>query len=209
MKLNKSPLSIRILYWLTNIAFWVLITVSSVVLFANLVFLTNIISEEFGLTIHMPVPIEVLEEGSLSFQNSALTVQIEEAYGKLYIKNAPMSLTKAVAGALLIAVLFGLFITWKFKLFITNLRNGLLFEIQNINNLKHIAYGLIGLWLFTRIYMVVLYQMIVRIIDFESIVIKSNINEYDGAVVAALILWSLAHVFVKGLEMKNEQELTI
>lgn len=209
METIKSPLSIRILFWLTNIAYWLMILISGVVLIFNIVFLTDFFSEDIQLRIQMPVPIEVVEDGKIYTSDSDLTVRIEEANGKLYFVDTPIRITKAVARVLFFIMLLALFITWKFKKFITNLKNGEFFEVDNINNLKHIAYGIVGLWLFTRIYMEVIYRMLVKFMEFESIIIGSDVNDNDDVLLLALGLWVLAHVFAKGVEMKKEQELTI
>lgn len=186
-----------------------MILVSGAVLIFNIIFLTDFFSEDIQLRIQMPVPIEVVEDGNISIIDSDLTVRIEEAYGKLYFVDTPIKITKAVARVLFFIMLIALFITWKFKNFITNLKNGELFEIDNINNLKHIAYGIVGLWLLTRIYMEVIYRMLVKYMEFESIIIGSEVYDNDGVLILALALWALAHVFAKGVEMKKEQELTI
>ncbi len=209
METKKSPLSIRILYWLTNITFWLMILITAVVLIVNVILLTDVFSEDTQLRIQMPVPVEVVEDGNFSIPGSSLTVRIEEAYGKLYFVDTPIFITKTVARILLVVIGLGLFITWKFKLFITNLKNGLLFEIQNINNLKHMAYAIVGLWLVTRIYMGILYRIVVSRLDFDSIIIGDQVNDFDDMLIVALILWVLSHVFIKGVEMKKEQELTI
>ena len=209
MTTRKSPLSIRILYWMTNIAFWIITLVGFAVLLLNFVLLTDVFTEDIQLRVKMPVSVEVVEDGSLTLRDSELTVRIEEAHGKLHFVDTPIFITRIVAKILLVVLGFAVFITWKLKEFITNLKNGLLFEIQNINNLKHIAYAIVGLWLVTRIYMGVLFQTVVSHMKFNTIRIGSEVSDFDDILIVALILWALAHVFLKGLEMKSEQELTI
>ena len=209
MRTKKSPLSIRILYWLTNIAFGLIFLITTVVFFLNLFLMTGLFTEEIQLRVQMPVAIEVVEKGSLDLQGDDLTVRIEEAYGKLHFVDTPFYIYKIVARILFLVMLMALFMTWKFRLFMKNLKNGLLFEIQNINNLKHIAYGIVGLWLLTRIYMQLLYSAVVKNIEFATINIGNDVSDFDDVLVVALFLWVLAHVFIKGLEMKEEQELTV
>ncbi len=209
MKTQKAPLSIKILHWLTSFVFWVMTFFTIVIVLVNLVLLTNIFTEPIQLRIEMPVPIEVIEGGVLHLESADLPVRIEEAYGKLYFVDTPIYITRIVAKLMLLAILIGWFITWKFRKFTRNLRHGLLFEIDNINNLKHAAYGLAGLFVFSRVYMGILKSMLEKQLDFESIIIGGEAYNTDSIILFALLLWVLAHVFVKGIEMKEEQELTI
>jgi len=205
----KTPLSIQIIYWLANIAFWLMVLIATVLFILNLIFLTDVFTDTIQLRIQMPVPIEVVEEGKLFLSDAVQTVRIEEAYGKLYLVDTPFYITKMVTRVLFIVVLLGLFMTWRFKQFITNIKKGLLFESENIKNLKQIAYGLLALWLSTKIYMEVIYRALIKYLDFDSIIIGEYVNNYNGLLIFSIALWALAHVFVKGLEMKEEQNLTI
>lgn len=205
----KTPLSIRIVYWLTSFVFWLLIVLTTAVFVVNLIFLSDVFTQKIQLRAQMPVPIEVVEDGSLQLSNQDLTVRIEEAYGKLYFVDTPVFITKIVARILFVILLLTLFMTWRAKQFISNIKNGLVFERENILNLKQISYGLLGLWLATRVYVVMMYQFIVKHIEFDTIKIGTQIADYNELLISALLLWALAHVFIKGNEMKKEQELTI
>ena len=205
----KAPLSIRILYWLTNVVFWLMIIISIVVFVVNLVLLTDFFTEDMQLRVQMPVPIEVVEDGSVSLPNGDLTVRLEEAYGKLHLVDTPIFITRIVVRIIFVMVILGLYMNWRFKQFITNVKNGVVFERVNINNLKQIAYGLLALWITTLVYMEVVYQMFVKYIQFDSIIIGYERYEMNNTLIAALALWALAHILMKGVEMKKEQELTI
>ena len=105
----KAPLSIRILYWLTNIVFWLMILVATAIFVFNLVLLTDIFGEDVQLRVKMPVPIEVVEDGSVSLPNGELTVRIEEAYGNLYLVDTPIFVTRIVARILFVMIMLGLY----------------------------------------------------------------------------------------------------
>jgi hypothetical protein len=157
----------------------------------------------------MPVPIAVVEDGSVSLRNGDMTVRIEEAYGKLHLVDTPIFITRIVGRILFVMIVLVLYMTWRFKQFITNVKNGVVFETDNINNLKQIAYGLLALWITIKVYMEVVYQMFVKYLEFDSIIIGQNRYEMNNTLLAALALWALAHILMKGVEMKKEQELTI
>jgi len=205
----KAPLSIRVIYWLSQITYWLVLVLTGAILVANLVFLTNIFDQEIQLRIQMPVPIEVVEEGTLSFQGLDQKVKIEEATGKLYLIDTPIFITKTAARILLFVILIAFYMTYCFREFITNIKNGLLFENSNIKYLKRIAYGLLALWLSTIIYSQIVYHYLVRHLEFDTIIVSQQLNKHDYFIQAALLLWALAHIFAKGNEMQQDQELTI
>ena len=90
-----------------------------------------------------------------------------------------------------------------------NIRHGIYFDIANINNLKHAAYGLTGLFVVSRAYMAALKNYLEQNLDFNTITVGGELYDTDAIILFALLLWVLAHVFVKGIEMKKEQDLTI
>ena len=205
----KSPLSIRILYWLTNIIFWLMILIATVVFVANLIFLTDLNEINFQLRIQMPVPIEVVESGTMYLDDGEHAVRIEDAYGKLHLVDTPFFITKIIARILFVVLMLGLFMTWRFKQLVTNLKTGLFFVKENVLGIKQIAYGLLALWITTRIYMEVLNHAIVKHLDFESIIIGNQPADFDFMIQLALGLWVMAHVFGKGIELRDYKDLTI
>lgn len=204
----KTPLSIRILYWLTNIVFWLMILIATAVFVINLIFLTDI-NETFQLRIQMPVSIAIVEDGSMFLPSGEETVRIEEAYGKLHLVDTPFFISKIVTRVLFVVVMLGLFMVWRFKQLITNLKNGLFFVKENVLGIKQIAYGLLALWITTRVYLELVYHMLVKHIEFESVIIGNQRVDYDFMVQLALVIWVMAHVFGKGIELRDYKNLTI
>lgn len=209
MEKQKTPLSIKILFWLSNISFWMMSFITGIVLVANAIILFGDYTQEFQMRINMPVPIEVVETGVLHLDDGDLNVKIENAYGRLHFVDAPMFVTIKVIQILFFVMLIGWFITWKFRNFMKNIRNGLYFEIENINNLKHVSYGLVILFIMTRVYMWIMKNVLEKSLEFSSIKVGGDAYDTDAIIYVALLLWVLAHVFVKGIELKQEQELTI
>lgn len=204
----KTPLSIRILYWLSNIVFWLMILIATAVFVINLIFLTDV-DVNFQLRIQMPFPIEVVEDGRMHLAGGVQTVRIEEAYGKLYLVDTPFFITKIVARILFVVLMLGLFMIWRFKQLITNLKNGLFFVVENVLFIKQVAYGLLALWVTTRVYMEIVNRLLVKLVEFDSVIIGTQRADYDFMLQLALVLWVMAHVFGKGIKMKNYQDLTI
>lgn len=209
MNSPKTPFSIKLIYWLTNFSFWILTALVGIILVSNVIELTIGLNHEFAMIISMPIPIEVNEVGSFRLQNQDYNVQIIDAYGKLKFIDSPASVTIWTIRVLLLVAIIGWFILWRFKQFTYNIRYGKIFEIDNIQKLKHAAYGLVGLYLISRVYMGIMANKISKGLEVSSVTLGSKLYDTDAIFYIALILWALAHVFMKGIEMKEEQELTI
>jgi hypothetical protein len=209
MKSLKTPLSIKLIYWLTNFSFWVLTGLVGIIAMVNIIELTIGYNHSLQMIIQMPIPIEVNEIGIMHLKNQDHNVQIVDAYGKLKFTDSPDFVTIWVIRVMLLVSLIGWFILWRFKQFTFNIRSGKIFELDNINKLKEAAYGLVGLYVITRIYMSILANEINQHLDLNSVTLGSKLLDTDAIIYIAIILWALAHIFMSGIEMREEQELTI
>jgi hypothetical protein len=209
MEAKKSPLSIRIIYWLTNIAA-VLYIFSSAVLFVLIILLLfGRYGDNLQLHTDLPVKVDFLNKGVLQFKGEAIHVQLVEAQGKIHFIDTPKSIVKAIMPAISLFVpIFG-YLLWVFRGFIKNVKNSIIFDLKNISYLKKLAYGLMGLWLLMVIYARVFYYTIANNIRLENAEITSERPEYTGLLLVGLFIWMLAHIFKVGLDLQQEKELTI
>jgi len=207
--MKKSPISVRIIYVLSVIVFYLLIVATSVTFVANLLLEIEGVGDDFQLRIQLPVTFNVNETGTTQIYDKPNPVRIEEATGKLYIIDTPVQFTKLMLRFLFPVVALGLFMAWKFKLFITSIKKGVVFEFNNINNLKHISYALLILFVLTKVYEQVLYQTTVKYLNFNSIHIDNGVADRSDMLIVAMLLWVLAHVFMKGQELQEEHDQTI
>jgi hypothetical protein len=53
------------------------------------------------------------------------------------------------------------------------------------------------------------YYFVAREIRFEHLEISSNMNSYGFLLIAALFLWVLSHVFLTGVKLQDDQNLTV
>ena len=186
-----------------------LIIVTSATFIANLLLQFNVIGDDFQLRIELPVTFNVKETGASQIYSESNPVRIEKASGKLYIIDTPVRFTKLMLRFLFPATALALFMAWKFKLFITNIKKGKVFEFNNINNLKHISYALLILFVLTKVYEQVVYHTAVKFMVFNSIEIEGGVEDKSDMLIAAMLLWVLAHVFIKGQELQEEHDQTI
>ena len=207
--MKKAPISVRIIEVLTTISFWIMVGLTVVVFFANVLFMTGVINEEFQLRVMLPVTFTLESMGTMPMMNEVHDVKIEEASGKLYIVDTPMAFTKIVSKVLFVVVAIGLFMVWKFKRFINNIRSGRIFDKGNIDNLKHISLTLVLLFFVSKIYMAVFYQTTVRLIEVPNVTFSSEFINTDPLISVALLLWVLAYAFQKGYELQEENDLMV
>lgn len=208
MEANKNPLSIKVIYWVTNIIFWLFTVVSVLAVAVAIALMFNL----FGNTqLHtgIPVAVDILEQGKLEINNTITNVKFVEMYGKLHFIDTPASLGRIYS--IFIFIILGLFffILLTFRRFINNVYKGIYFEINNIALLKRISYTLIGVWTFTVFYAYFQYYYIVKHLEFSSVKISGDIQTYPVILLFALFIWVLSHIFMKGCKLQEENNFTI
>ena len=204
----KVALSIRIIYWLTIIFQYLLglIIVGSIA-FNVLIFMDK--ANDLQLHTQFPVKVDFMEVGNLNIDNKDVKIQLVEATSKIHFIDTPKVIANKVAFSMLLVSLAFFYLLRIFKKFITNVKDGLTFNIENIQVLKKLAYGLVVFWLFTVIYMNIFYYYIGTRVEFQNIRISSDTDNYPSILIVALMIWVLAHIFIKGLELQEEKDLTI
>ena len=206
---NKKPLSIRIIYWITQVVFWLFMLVLVLTIGLNIAFLTEMLGDKMQLHTVLPVEVSYTEKGSLEVFGQPQEVEFVEAIGKIHFINTNPDLAKWFGLAMLVIVIIGLYILVMFRRFIGNVYRGYIFEEFNIRMLKKMAYGLVAMWVFTIIYSPVYYYLVIRNVEFEHLEISSNFNTNGVILIIALLLWVLSHIFLTGVKLQKEQDLTV
>ncbi len=206
---EKATLSIRIIYWFTNIILGLLMLVFIASIVFNLLLFTDVIGDDVQLHTRLPVKVDFLETGNLHLMNQDIKVELVDATTQIHFFNTPSFITRKVGVMLMVVVLFTIFLTWTFQRFMKNVKNGEIFTVSNISLLKRLAYGIAGLWLFTIIYMQLSYHFMAKYLEFENVRITSEVQYYSGVLFIAIFLWMLAHIFITGAKLKQENDLTI
>ncbi len=209
MKIVKPPFSIRLIYWLTNFAFGIMALVFIAAIAFNIVLYTGLFGDDMQLHTELPVKVDFLEKGNLHLNDQDIKVELVEATTKIHFFNTPDFITRKVAIILLFVIGIGGYLIWTFRTFIKNVKDGLIFDIKNISLLKRLSYALVGVWLLMTIYMQLFYHYIAKHLEFENVVISSNVRDYSDILVLALFIWVLAHIFTTGLRLQHEKDLTI
>ncbi len=209
MALIKPPLSIRIIYWFSNIVVGLLTLVFLATIIFNILLYTDFFGNDMQLHTDLPVKVDFLETGNLYLNGQDIKVELVEASTRIHFFNTPNFIAKKVGFALLFVILFAISLTWLFRIFIKNVKEGKTFTVKNITLLQKLAYTLVGFWLFTVIYMRLAYYYIAKNLEFQHVLITDDIPNYSGILFVALFIWVLAHIFIKGMRLPEEQDLTI
>ncbi len=206
---EKAPLSIRIIYWFTNIIFGLLILIFIASIVFNILLYTSFFGDDMQLHTRLPVKVDFIEIGNLRVQDQDIKVELVDATTQIHFINTPAFITKKVGIIIMVVILFTGFLTWTFQRFIKNVKNGEIFTVNNISLLKRLAYGIAGFWLFTVVYMQISYHVMAKYLEFENVRITNEVQSYSGILFVALFIWVLAHIFITGVKLKQENDLTI
>ncbi len=210
METIKNPLSIKVIYWITNITFWIYLAITVLAFFlVGALLLFDL--EDLQLHVGMPVDVNIIEKGTLdlSILSSLTSVELVEMTGKLHFINTPPEVGRVYALFIFSIVLLFLYMFLIFKRFIGNVYSGVYFDMKNISLLKRISYALVFIWIFTIFYGYFQYFFLVINMNFETIEFTSNVQTYPSILLVALFIWVLSHIFMKGCELQDENKLTV
>jgi len=210
METIKKPLSIKVIYWITNITFWIYVAVTVLALFlvgALLIFELD----ELQLHVGLPVMVNVIEKGTLdlNMMSSLVNVELVEMTGKVHFINTPPEVGRIYALFIFSIVILFLYIFLTFKRFISNVYNGIYFDMKNISLLKRISYALVIIWIFTAFYAYFQYFFLVINMNFDTVEFTGDVQTYPIILLVALFIWVLSHIFMKGCELQDENKLTV
>ncbi|PLX02641.1 MAG: hypothetical protein C0595_10255 [Marinilabiliales bacterium] len=210
MEKVTQPLSIRIIYWFTTVIFWLFSLVGLLAIIFAIGMITGLL-DNLQLHVGIPVAIDIVEKGTLDLNlySKYISVEFVDMIGKAHFVDTPLIIGQIYGVFMIIMVLFVFFIIWEFRLFISNIYQGKYFDYFNINHLKRISYTLVAIWVFVAIYGYFQYFFIVLNLNFETLEFTMNVQTYPSILMFALFIWVLSHIFMKGLELENENKLTI
>ena len=209
MKQSKTPLSINIIYWLTNLVFGLIILIGLAVLVFNVLVYTHFFGDDLQLHVQLPVKVNFLEKGTLYLNNTCVKVELVEASSKIHFFNTPLFIARKFGTAFLMAFGFIFYLFFTFWKFIGNVKKNRIFESSNIELLRNIAYGLFAFWGFCIVYSRVVYHFIASSLTIPNVEVLEDYRNFAGILMLALFTWVLSHIFLVGVKMKEEQDLTV
>ena len=211
MEKTKSPLSIRLIFILNEIIFWLFSMVTVIALVLVLLILVNFFEGErqLDLQVRLPVAFSTNLDGMLIQENSSTAVQLLEAYGDIKFPETPSIIAKLFMIPLVFVIGIMYFMLFIFRKFIWSVNRGVIFESKNIKRLRMLALSLLAFWFLWHIYDFVVKITIARNLHFGTIEFTNNTQSHVILLIFALVLWVLSHIFLKGLKLEEESTLTI
>jgi len=209
METKRTTVSIQVIYWLTTLALGLLTIIFVAAIVFNVLLSTDFFGDNMQLHINLPGKVDFLEMGNLHINNQDVKVELVESSARIHFFNTPDLISQKVGFVILLITLGATYLTWIFWKFIYNVRRGDIFNIKNISLLKKLAYGIAGFWLFTIIYMRITYYYISMRLEFDNVVITDDFSNYPVVLLIALFIWVLAHIFMTGVKLQEDKDLTI
>jgi len=144
METKKAPLSIRIIYWITNVFFWVVMFLSFILIVSNILLFTGVIKGNALSGRDVQVKVDVSNTKQLHLNNLDLKLKLVNTANFLDFINPHDFFAKKAAPLLLIYFLISTYLIWIFRKFIKNIKKGETFTVKNIVLLKRMSYALAG-----------------------------------------------------------------
>ena len=208
MQTQHVPTSIKIIYYITHIVFWLFVMAAILALGFSTAFSFGLF-EKPQLHVGIPFAMNVLETGSLKLYDVQMPVEMKDLYGKVHFIDTPLLIGRVYSIFLLVILIFAGYIMWIIRKFITNVYHGIYFHTANIRLLKNIAYSFAGIWVFIVAYAIFQYFFLVKHFKFETVEFTNNIDTSPQILLAALFIWVLSHIFMQGCKLQEENNYTI
>lgn len=209
METQNRHFSISIIYWVTQVVFWLFVAAAILGTGIALGILFNLIGDDLNLRVGLPAAFDITQQGTLHVFNQDYAVTFGEAYGKIGFSEIPAVLGKTYAVFMIVVMGIFFFILNFFRKFTGNVYRGVIFETHNIMLLKKISYGLVIFWVVVLVYSVFQNFFIAHNLLFEGIELSGNMQFHLEIVFVAIFLWMLSHIFLYGTRLREDNELTI
>ena len=217
---TDSPMSIKLMYQISKLACFLTIIFASII---SLTLLTGAFSIDLPVTSYLNSETSTVEavlrnqrmtnEDTYSNNKKDQALNLKE---KIYYKHAilkqlpPVKKTIIVISSLYILYALTLCVFY-FKKFMKKINDGHYFNRDTIKNIRHISYLLFSVWLIK-----LLSSTLLNFISFD-LIHMNPMSEFHIAnnfpsmaiLLSAMIFWILSHVFLHGVRLEEEYELTI
>lgn len=204
--MQKTPLSIRIIDMVTRTIYVLTIILCLGTIFFSFSFSTGIFADKLNMTIRLPVKSDEVQKGSVQFYGHEMEIDYKHAVGEVDSKDAPKAVARTFSVLILTTSAFAVFIMHLFCRFVSNVKNGVVFEIENIKLLRKLGFTLLGLYFFLLIGV----QFWIHSFNTEEINPRLSIDGSQLSVLlSALFIIMISQIFLRGLEIQKENKLTI
>jgi len=203
MNSKKAPKSIKLISRLTN--FFLIMSVISCIIYiiysGSIVFGDNDYMIDFNTSNY-----NYQESTNIVINGVDYRIPLIQYKKAIDIQYLPLLFQILIGIYLTIGGILIFFMFYQFKLFISNVLKEKYFDFENVVFLKRISYVFVGIWFLKLIPISIKYYLIYTI---EPIKMDPKEGFNLSFIFLALIIWMLAFIFQKGVELKDENKLTI
>lgn len=206
--MQKTPLSIRIIYILSRIIYFITVLICLLGIVVSTFLFTGRGLDKLDMSISLPIKSSSEQIGKTTFYGQEMGVIFGDAKGKVNFSDVPKSLARtfAILTLLMLSIIF--FLVTLFCRFIKNVYTGIIFEIDNFIILRKLGIVLLGLYF----YVLITTQLFKRGFSLGQVNSDLSLTLCGGTIpllIGALFLLMLSQIFMRGLELKEENKLTI
>lgn len=207
--MQKTPLSIRVIYIVSRCILICAIFFCLISVYISISLFTGKGRGNTSTTVSLPIISKNSESGTAYFLGEELDVKFVDARAELEVSEAPKAILWITGIYIILGAFVVLYFAYIFYLFIRNVRDRKIFDTGNFRLLRKLGIGLLVFCVFSMI----VKRIWEHAFNSDEMLRKVSITTPDGIflplMIGAVFILTLAHIFQKGLELKNENELTI
>jgi hypothetical protein len=209
MTKKESPLSIKIIYWLTEVIYFMsaILALGAIGLFIWSLF--GPIPESLNLHLQSPYTFELETPGTYHLEGITQELNFTEINGRIGFQDTPTKIVHWMTTAIFIGAMILFMVVRSFRAFVRVLRSGSYFDPRNVGRLKHMALWILVFWVFNKVYFIALGEFLRDSLYLDGMEIIGVYDTGSVEIFVALFLWVLSHIFQQGMEIQNENELTV
>ncbi|MDH3321957.1 MAG: DUF2975 domain-containing protein [Flavobacteriaceae bacterium] len=152
---------------------------------------------------------KIMFNEQLSFRGESYDFNMTNGEGRLHVDNLDQIFVYLrILAAFIHASIFLMIIYFLRKIFI-NLTDNKYFISKNGVYIKYVGFSIILLELIPDFIYYFTDRLIIRSIEFDSIIIKNNFHFNYHNILLGLLVFVISIVFLRGIELKEDHDLTI
>jgi DUF2975 family protein len=202
----KTPLSIKLIYWIVNFAFWIVIIGIVAIIVEHIFFFFNPDSYHFS-KFELPLNLDLLSISEVNMNGKITSVKISKIYGifNIWDLNTQAAIVFYIS-VFLNGTLF-IYALQVIKKILINVKSNSVFTFVNVGYLKNASFIFFFIWIVRDIilhsYMQVKYGYFN---PFNNFFMDYLLSTY---LLIATILLAIAYIFEHGVKLQNYKDLTI
>jgi hypothetical protein len=141
--------------------------------------------------------------------NTDNNVYLTNGEGRLHIKNDENNFIYLRLLSAFLDTLIYIFIIYLLRKIFFSLKTGVFFVKQNGIYIRLMAYAVLGITLIPAIINLFINIYVKKTLYIEGVIFKAQFEFDYGTAFLALLIFVIAEVFIRGTELKEDQDLTI